>query len=150
VRDSEAEIAALRDDVWRSPEQVRANAALLMACGYSAREIAKVYGVSTRTVTKWRQRAKNKGPPGLRGKPRGRPRKLTEQQLSEIEAAVGKEPSAAGFSGAHWTGRMLVAWIDRQFERRVSERQARRLVDKFAVSRRRRKKQASISELHSP
>ena len=93
---------ALRDLARRSraPRQVRRLLALAAAYdGVSRTEAAKVGGMDRQTLRDWAHRFNDEGPDGLKHRSgAGRPRLLTQEQMSELSAIVetGPDPEVDG------------------------------------------------------
>ncbi len=91
-----------------TPQKValRARIVLLSASGVATGEIADQLGTSIPTITRWRQRYKEAGVPGLlkdRSRP-GRKRRIGEAQVREIvEKTLRETPPQA----THWSTRTL-------------------------------------------
>ena len=84
----------------RDPRQVRRLLALAAAYdGMSRTEAAKVGGMDRQTLSDWAHRFNDEGPDGLKHRSgAGRPRLLTQEQMSELSAIVetGPDLSASG------------------------------------------------------
>jgi transposase len=63
----------------------------------------------------------------LEGERSGRPRRLNEEQIQEVNAVLRQIPSEAGLSGNLWDGKTLARWIDRQYGIDLGVRQCQRL-----------------------
>ena len=84
----------------RDPRQVRRLLALAAAYdGMSRTEAAKVGGMDRQTLRDWAHRFNEEGPEGLKHRSgAGRPRLLTQEQMSELSAIVetGPDPEVDG------------------------------------------------------
>lgn len=124
-------ILALQDEIRRSPEaryDHRLHAILLVAQGMSGREVAFRLGDSPRTVAYWVRRFEQEGLGGLADGDRpGRPRRLKEGQITQIEAALRKRPSDFGLSGNLWDGKTLSVFIRERCDVELGVRQCQRL-----------------------
>lgn len=102
--------------------------------GKSAAEVSKLAGVSKRTVTKWVKLADEQGFDALRTDPKpGRPSRLSDEQLQEIDKAVQGSASDCGFKV--WDGPSLSAYIRQQFQITMGVRQCQRLLHIMGYSR---------------
>lgn len=102
--------------------------------GKSAAEVSKLAGVSKRTVTKWVKLADEQGFDALRTDPKpGRPSRLSDEQLQEIDKAVQGNASDCGFKV--WDGPSLSAYIRQQFQITMGVRQCQRLLHIMGYSR---------------
>lgn len=121
----------LHDEIRRSAESRydhRLHGLLLVAQGMSGHRVAELLGDSPRTVAYWVRRFEEKGLGGLvEGERPGRPRRLTPQQLAQIDAALRKTPNDFGLVGNLWDGKTLAAFIDQQWHVSLSVRQCQRL-----------------------
>lgn len=79
-------------------------AADMFARGKRQVDVVVELGVSAQTASRWHRAWVAEGRHGLAGAGRaGRRRKLSEEQLAEIEAALVKGPRANGFPTEMWT-----------------------------------------------
>ena len=111
IADSATIILGLQDEIRRSEESrydhrlhgVLAGGAQGMTCP----EVAKLLGDAPRSVEYWVRGFEERGLAGLReGERSGRPRRLNEKHLREINAALRQMPARCG------TGRESVGWQD--------------------------------------
>jgi transposase len=94
-------------------EAVRVQAASLFLEGVTHSEIARRLGVSRRVVIAWHKRFDVEGVEGLRSKPAGRPRWLTQEQYVQIREALLEGPAAFGYSTQLWTLERIADLIER-------------------------------------
>src|SRR5215469_11477017 len=57
----------------------------------------------------------------------GRPRRLSEKQLQQVNVALRQMPRGSGLGGNLWDGKTLSAWIQRQYGINLGVRQCQRL-----------------------
>src|SRR5205807_3266995 len=57
----------------------------------------------------------------------GRPPRLSEAQLREVDRVLRQAPRDLGLTGTLWDGKTLSAWIERRFQVRLRVRQCQRL-----------------------
>jgi transposase len=57
----------------------------------------------------------------------GRPRRLNEKQVREINSALRRMPRDLGLGGNLWDGKTLAAWIAERYEIELGVRQCQRL-----------------------
>ena len=131
ISDAETMILALQDEIRRSQEaryDHRLHAVLLVAQGVTCPEAAALLGDAPRTVQYWVRRFEEEGFAGLADadKP-GRPKKLNEQQLSEVGKAIRGSPRDFGMSTNTWDGKTLSAFIKHRFDTDIGVRQCQRL-----------------------
>ena len=89
----------------RDPRQVRRLLALAAAYdGMSRTEAAKVGGMDRQTLRDWAHRFNEEGPEGLKHRSgAGRPRLLTQEQMSELSAIVETGPDPEfGLASQKW------------------------------------------------
>lgn len=131
ITDRENVIFILQDEIRRTYEaryDHRLHAILLVAQGMSGRQAAQILGDSPRTVAYWVQRFEAEGLAGLADADRpGRPRKLIQNQLYQIEQALRKSPFEVGLSVNLWDGKALSAYVKQEFGIQLGVRQCQRL-----------------------
>jgi len=131
ITDASTVILGLQDEIRRSAESRynhRLHGLLLVAQGMSGLEVARLLGDAPRTVQYWVRRFEQDGLAGLlEGERTGRPRRLSERQLEEVNAALRRSPEECGLSGNLWDGKTLSAWIQRRFGVRLGVRQCQYL-----------------------
>ena len=131
IADSATIILGLQDEIRRSEESRydhRLHGLLLVAHGMTCPEVAALLGDAPRTVEYWVRGFEAKGLAALReGERSGRPRRLSEKQLREINVVLGRLPREAGLGGNLWDGKTLAAWIERQYGIDLGVRQCQRL-----------------------
>jgi len=131
ITDRENVIFILQDEIRRTYEaryDHRLHAILLVAQGMSSRQAAQLLGDSPRTVAYWVQRFEAEGLAGLADADRpGRPRRLDQNQLYQIEQALRKSPLEVGLSVNLWDGKALSAYIKQEFGIQLGVRQCQRL-----------------------
>jgi len=94
-------------------EKRRMAAADLFAKGVRQVDIARELGVAHQTVSDWHELWEQGGTEALKGAGRaGRRRKLSSQQLAEVEAALEAGPRANGYSTDLWTLARVVEVIE--------------------------------------
>ena len=93
----------------------RRRAVELMLLGESKETISRIFGVSRNSLNVWLR--KKEAGESLKTKPgSGRPRRLNEQQLKELEEALKKGPVAHGWENNLWTTRRVREVIKRCFD----------------------------------
>ena len=121
----------LQDEIRRTEEaryDHRLHAVLLVAKGMSSPEAADYLGDSERTVRYWINQYTEKGLQGLIEEERpGRPSRLTKEQIERINQALRVKPEDAGLRGGIWDGKLLSAFIQKEFQVSLGIRQCQRL-----------------------
>jgi putative transposase len=104
-------------------EQLRLLAMLRVAEGRSQRFVAEFFGVSLRTVQRWRSRFRREGEAGLLPLPRsGRPPKLSERQAESVLSWIERSACEFGFANEWWTGPRVAWLIEQAFGVRMNAR----------------------------
>lgn len=131
ISEADSVILILQDEIRRSYEaryDHRLHAILLVALGMSCRQVASLLGDSPRAVAYWVQRFENEGLSGLADADRGgRPRRLSDSHIEQIQQALRKSPSDYGLSAHLWDGKLLSYFIKDQFDVELGVRQCQRL-----------------------
>ena len=106
----------------------RLHGVLLVAQGMTCPEVSRLLGDAPRSVEYWVRRFEERGLAGLsEGHRSGRPRRLSEAQLQEVDQVLRQTPRALGLNGTLWDGKTLSAWIEQRFQVRLQVRQCQRL-----------------------
>lgn len=105
----------------------------MVLSGCPTSQIGEMAGVSKAAVTGWVKTADEQGFDALKTKQRpGRPRKLSGEQLSDIDAALQADPKGYGFKV--WDGPSLSAYINDKYGIDLGVRQCRRLFHDLGYS----------------
>lgn len=131
ISDKENMILAIQDEIRRndaSRYDHRLHGVLLVAQGLSCPQAAELLGDSPRTVVNWVQRFESRGLAGLSDEERsGRPRRLTEVQMTQVEAALRTSPAHYGLPTQIWDGPTLSEFLRQRLQVRLKVRQCQRL-----------------------
>ena len=85
-------------------------------------------GAAPRSVEYWVHRYEREGRSGLtEGERSGRPGRLSEKQILEINRVLRAKPGDAGMRVNLWDGKTLSAWIDKTYGIQLGVRQCQRL-----------------------
>jgi len=88
----------------------------LLVKGKGVREVSRLTGAASSSVSRWKQDLKQGGLEALKAKPHpGRPPRLTAQQKQELEVILLKGAGAAGFPTDLWTLVRVAEVIEREF-----------------------------------
>ena len=124
-------VLSLQQEIQRSEESRydhRLHGVLLVAQGMTCPEVARLLGDAPRTVEYWVHRFEQQGLGGLTEAERsGRPSRLSERQMKEIDRALRAKPSDAGMRVNVWDGKTLSAWIQKTYDIELKVRQCQRL-----------------------
>ena len=131
ITDAETIVLGLQDEIRRSEESRydhRLHGVLLVAQGATCPEVGRLLGDAPRTVEYWVRRFEAQGLAGLtEGQRSGRPRRLSDAQLQEVDRALRQTPRDGGLTGTLWDGKTLSAWIEQRFQVHLAVRQCQRL-----------------------
>lgn len=101
----------------------------MIASGQPGTDVAKQLGRDRNTIAKWVDLFNQEGPDRLIPAFKGNPGKtLSEDELNQLKAVVKKPPRQAGFKRGRWSGKLIAAYIDKAFNKRVSWRSALRYI----------------------
>jgi putative transposase len=119
-------------------ETRRLAAAKELLTGVTQSQVARRYGVSRTTASRWHRSIVHKGFEGLRRRrATGRPSRLTADQVDGIRKMYFEGAAAFGFSNDRWTTGRLAAAIERHFGIRYDQDHVGRLMHKFGLRERR-------------
>ncbi len=99
-------------------ERRRLSAAQHLLNGYSQSRVARMYGVSRTTASRWHGALLHKGVDSLkkrRATGRNSSKYLTADQLQDLSRIFSEGPRAHGMESARWTTGRLAVVIERQF-----------------------------------
>jgi transposase len=121
----------LQQEIQRSEESRydhRLHGVLLVAQGMTCPAVAGLLGDGPRSVEYWVHRYEQLGLAGLtEGERSGRPRRLSEKQLQELNRVLRAKPNDAGMRVNLWDGKTLSAWIEKTYQIQLGVRQCQRL-----------------------
>lgn len=119
-------------------ETRRLAAANDLLTGVTQSQVARRYGVSRTTASRWHRSIVHKGFEGMRRRrATGRPSRLTADQVDAIRTMYFEGAAAHGFPSDRWTTGRLAAAIDKQFSIRYDQDHVGRLMHKFGLRERR-------------
>lgn len=131
IADAETMVLGLQDEIRRSEESRydhRLHGVLLVAQGMTCPQVSGLLGDAPRSVEYWVRRFEERGLAGLsEGHRSGRPRRLSEAQLQEVDKALRQTPRDLGLTGTLWDGKTLSACIEQRFQIHLAVRQCQRL-----------------------
>src|SRR5207244_853676 len=106
VADAQTIILGLQDEIRRSEESRydhRLHGVLLVAQGMTCPEVSRLLGDAPRSVEYWVRRFEARGLGGLvEGQRSGRPPRLSEAQLREVDRVLRQAPCDLGLTGTLW------------------------------------------------
>ena len=135
IIDASTIVLGLQDEIRRSEESRydhRLHGVLLVAQGMSCPEVSRLLGDAPRTVEYWVRRFEDKGLAGLvEGERSGRPRRLNDKQLEEINLALRQTPEFVGITSGLWDGKGLAAFIKKRYGVTLGVRQCQYMFKSF-------------------
>jgi len=94
----------------------RYQAIFLLLDGKSKNTVAKITGISKRTLLRWIHRFNEAGIEGLKPAPiPGRQCRLTAEQIQELNADLQKNPRELGYDFSNWDGKKIKYHIEQKF-----------------------------------
>ena len=140
IADASTIVLGLQDEIRRSEESRydhRLHGVLLVAQGMSCPEVSRLLGDSPRTVEYWVRRFEERGLAGLvEGERSGRPRRLNDKQLEEINSVLRQPPESGGIPRGLWDGKGLAAFIKKRYGVTLGVRQCQYMFKAFGFRRR--------------
>ena len=134
ISNAEDMFFALQDEIRRTDEARythRLHAHLLVAQGMSCRKVAQLLGDVPRIIVYRVNRFENEGFAGLIDVERpGRPCRLNNDHLAELEFVLRSEPRKYGLQGL-WDGKTLSAFVEQRWGIFLGVRQCQRLFRRF-------------------
>lgn len=101
-------------------EQRRLKGARLLAKGVAQAEVARRCEVSRQTVSAWARMLEEDGRAGMKARPLGRPRQLSDAQCAELSKLLLGGAIAQGFATELWTLPRVAKLIRERFGVRYS------------------------------
>ena len=124
-------VLGLQQEIQRSEESRydhRLHGVLLVAQGMTCPEVARLLGDAARSVEYWVHRFDQQGLAGLtEGERPGRPSRLDDKHVKDINRVLRGKPSDAGMRVNLWDGKTLSGWIDKAYGIQMGVRQCQRL-----------------------
>jgi putative transposase len=119
-----------RDDM----ERRRLDGARDLLNGLSQSDVARKFGVSRTTASRWRRALDAQGVDALRKrKATGRPTRLSADQFAELADIYAAGPQAGGFTARRWTTRLFAVAIEAHFGVRYDPDHVGRLIHKLGL-----------------
>ena len=115
IESAENSIAIIHDEIRRTPDaryEHRLHAVLLVAQGMSCIRVGELLGDSSRAVENWVKSFNKLGLQGLYDLPiQGRPSRISDILLQEINEVLHNTPEKQGLNYAIWDGKSLSYWL---------------------------------------
>jgi len=123
-------------------ESRRLLAAQDLQMGLSQADVARKFGVSRTTASRWYRSLNGKGVEALRKRrASGRPCRLTDEQLRGVAECYRSGPRAAGFVSERWTTGRLAQAIFLRFGVRYDPDHVGRIMHRLGLRERRHRSQ---------
>jgi len=114
---------------------IRIAAILLLLEGWKSTQIAGLFNISRWSMVKWIHKVNKEGLAGIHDKKRlGRPCRLDEKVLKDLEEALEKSPVEFGLKRNRWDGIVVVEYLKRFHGIHLKVRQAQRWIKKLGFS----------------
>ena len=131
-------------------ESRRLLAAQDLQTGLSQSQVARKFGVSRTTASRWNRALSGKGVESLRKRRApGRPSRLTADQLKLLMETYHAGPRAAGFQADRWTTSRFADAILAQFGVRYDPDHAGRIMHRLGLRERRRSRRGMPDVLYT-
>jgi len=135
ISDASTIVLGLQDEIRRSEESRydhRLHGILLVAQGMTCPEVGRLLGDASQTVRDWVRRFESEGLAGLvDGERAGRPRRLGDKELEEINTVLRQTPASVGMTANLWDGKTLAAFIGKRYQVHLGVRQCQRMFRQF-------------------
>jgi transposase len=122
---------ALQQEILRSQESRydhRLHGLLLISQGLDCYQAAQWLGQNPTTVQRWVHRFEERGFAGLEeGERSGRPPRLTEAQLAQVDRDLRCSPRQFGYPQNLWDGKLLAHHLHQAYGVRLGSRQCQRI-----------------------
>jgi transposase len=140
IRDADIMKLAIQNEIERSEESRydhRLHGVLLVCIGMSCYEVASLLGRSPRTIQYWVKKFEEIGFEGLwEGERLGRPKRINNIQLKQVDKDLRKDPRKLGYSQNMWDGKLLSHHLSQVYKIKLGVRQCQRLFHKLGFRRR--------------
>lgn len=140
IRDADIMKLAIQNEIERSEESRydhRLHGVLLVCVGMSCYEVASLLGRSPRTIQYWVKKFEEIGFEGLwEGERLGRPKRINNIQLKQVDKDLRKDPRKLGYSQNMWDGKLLSHHLSQVYKIKLGVRQCQRLFHKLGFRRR--------------
>jgi len=131
-------------------ESRRLLAAQDLQTGLSQSQVARKFGVSRTTASRWNRSLSGKGVESLRKRRApGRPSRLAEEQLKTLTEVFQAGPRAAGFDSDRWTTARFADVIFAHFGVRYDPDHAGRIMHRLGLRERRRSSRTTPDVLYT-
>ena len=133
-------IVKIQQEIGRSNDSRydhRLHGVLLVAKGKNCYEVAEILGHSPTTIESWVHLFNDRGFEGLHDEVHpGRPSRISESTIEEIEKDLRKNPRELGYTQNLWDGKLLSHHLKEKYSLLIGVRQAQRLFHKLGFRQR--------------
>ena len=113
----------------------RLDLVLLALNGMPVKEISKLYNEPVRTISSWTKKVAEGGVDSLRsGNHTGRPSRLSEQQMKNLDNDLRKSPEDFGYDYNNWDGIVLSKHLQDNYDVSLQVRQCQRIMKKLGYT----------------
>jgi transposase len=138
--DTAAESVLTRDEM----ESRRLLAAQALEEGVTQAEVARKFGVSRTTASRWRRALSGRGVEALRKRrASGRPSRLTADQLQAVSEMFLAGPEASGIQASRWTTARFAEAVYQRFGVRYDPDHAGRIIHRLGLPTKPRRRRAA-------
>ena len=129
-------------------ESRRLMAAQDLQTGLSQSQVARKFGVSRTTASRWHRAINGKGVESLRKRRApGRPSRLTADQLAGVHEIYHAGPRAAGYNSERWTTTRFADAIHARFGIRYDPDHVGRIMHRLGLRERKRKVEMPLPQV---
>jgi transposase len=113
----------------------RLDLVMLAVSGMAIKEIAALYNESPTTISYWTKKVVENGIDSLKsGTHPGRPSRLTEEQLQQLDQDLQKSPSDFGYDVNLWDGNVLSKHLEDHYFVTIQVRQCQRIIRRLGYT----------------
>lgn len=139
-RDARYEPRLTREEM----ERRRLLAAVDLDAGMQQRKVARKFGVSEATVSRWAKTLRTRGKSGLKRTMASRPPKLSDEELAELLQILLHGAQESGYDTNIWTTQRVVEVIEKNFGVKYNpDHVGRMLREKLGMSYQKPKRRAN-------
>ncbi|MDP2797990.1 MAG: winged helix-turn-helix domain-containing protein [Methanoregula sp.] len=140
VKNADQTVLDIQQEIGRSDDSRydhRLHGVLLIAKGRNCYDVAEILGHSSKTIESWVHQFNDLGFEGLRDEIRpGRPTRISESNIFEINKDLRKNPRELGYTQNLWDGKLLSHHLRKNYAISMGVRQAQRLFHKLGFRHR--------------
>lgn len=93
--------------------------------GAAMSEVCSVYGVTRETIRLWKEQLRKTGLSGLLVQKKvGKRSRLNQHRADDLKSIVMKSPKKQGYPKNKWTGKLVMEWVQKNWNEKISIRTA--------------------------